>query len=270
MTEETPIEPTPELPRDEKGQFTPTPEAKEEVVPVEAEADAEAETGDEEDDLHDEKKRGKSARTRIDELTRARREAERDRDFYKGLVSQPTPVSPPDGAVKPTPDSFESYDEYVDALTDWKVDQKLAKTSSETAERTEGMVRQANWTSKMEAAQSLLPDYATVVGSSEVPVASHVAEALMDSERGPELAYHMAQHPEVVDRLNKLSPVKAALEMGRLETALTAPVVRPTTKAPAPISPLRPAASMQPDMSKLSVDEYAAARAKQGASWARG
>lgn len=259
--------------RDEQGRFAPvTTEGEGEGVAAgEAEATPELEADapeGEDGDLHDDKPRGKSARTRIDELTRARREAERERDFYKGLVSQPTPISPPEGASKPASDSFETYDEYVDALTDWKVDQKLAKTSSETATRTEGMVRQANWSSKMEAAQSLLPDFATVVGSSEVPVSPHVAEALMDSDRGPELAYHMAQHPEVADRLNKLSPVKAAIELGRLETALAAPVVKPTTKAPAPITPIRPGATRQADLSKLSGEEYRAERAKQGAVWA--
>ena len=256
---------TPEPPRGEDGRFLPPEAEKANEGPEIADPELLAPEEDgEETDLHEEKRRGKTAQDRINDLTRARREAERERDFYKGLVSQPTPVSP-DGADKPTPDTFDTYDEYVEALTDWKVEQNLIKQSSAKAQQTEDMVRQANWASKLEAAQSALPDYANVVGSSEVPIAPHVYEALLDSDRGPELAYHMAQHPELADELNKLSPVKAAIRLGRLETALAAPVAKPTTKAPAPINPIRSAPARQSDLSKVAMDDYIEMRRKQGA-----
>jgi len=253
-----------EAPRDEQGRFT---EATPETVNAEAEPEVEAEEGEQPEDLHEEKRRGKTAQDRINDLTRARREAERERDFYKGLVSQPTPASPVEGASKPTPDSFETYDEYVEALTDWKVEQTINKQSTVKAQQTESMVREANWAAKLEEARQTLPDYAEVVGSSEVNIAPHVADALFDSELGPQLAYHMAQHPEYAERLNKLSPNKAALELGRLEAALSTPVAKPTTKAPAPVSPIRSAPARQVDPAKLSTEEYIEFRRKQGAKF---
>lgn len=262
-----------EVLRDDQGRFAPVEQA-EVAEPTKPEGEEPAGTADGEetdvesqDDLHEDKRRGKTAQDRINDLTRARREAERERDFYKGLVSQPTPNSAPEAADKPTPDSFDTYDAYVEALTDWKVEQTLHKQSSAKAQQTEEMVKQANWQSKLEAAQSSLPDYATVVGSSEIPVAPHVYEALLDSDRGPELAYHMAQHPEVAAELNKLSPVKAAIMLGRLETALATPVAKPTTKAPAPINPIRSAPARQTDLSKASMDDYIEMRRKQGAGY---
>lgn len=250
----------------------PAPAEVVEETPTEAtetEGEEDASEGEDETSLRDDKGRYKkgSAQDRIGELTRARREAERERDFYKGLVSQPTPTSPVEGAAKPTPDSFDSYDEYTEALTDWKIDQREAKRSTETSQRTEALVQQANWTSKLEAAAVILPDYADVVGSSEVPIAPHVGQALMDSDRGPELAYHMAQNPDVAERLNKLSPIKAAMELGRLETALAAPAAKPTTKAPAPITPIRPASARQADPAKMTTEEYVEFRRKQGAGF---
>jgi len=94
-----------------------------------------------------------------------------------------------------------------------------------------------------------------------------VYEALMDSDRGPELAYHMAQHPEIAEELNKLTPVKAAIRLGRLETALAAPVAKSTTKAPAPISPIRSAPARQTDLAKASMNDYIEMRRKQGAGY---
>jgi len=263
MTDDT----TPEMeapieqPRDEEGRFAETP-----AVETEAEPEAE-EPDDQVEDLHEEKRRGKTAQDRINDLTRARREAERERDFYKGLVSQPTPASPVEGAPKPTPDSFDTYDGYIDALTDWKVEQTLTRQSSAKAQQTTEMVREANWAAKLEEARSTIPDYADVVGSSDINIAPHVADALFDSDLGPQLAYHMATHPELADRLNKLSPVKAAIELGRLEVALTTPVAKPTTKAPAPVNPIRSAPARQSDLAKVSMDDYIEMRRKQGAAF---
>lgn len=265
VTTEAAIE-APAIPRDDQGRFA---EADKPVDQVEAEEPAEeaAEEDAPQEDLHEEKRRGKTAQDRINDLTRARREAERERDFYKGLVSQPTPSSPAEGAPKPTPDSFDTYDEFVEALTDWKVEQKDNAKSSARAQQTAEMVREANWASKLEDVRSVIPDYAEVVGSSEVTISDHVADALFDSDLGPQLAYHMAKNPEVVERLNKLSPVKAAIELGRLEVALTTPVARPTTKAPAPVNPIRSAPARQSDLAKVSMDEYIEMRRKQGAGF---
>jgi len=267
MTDETPleVEGSIEQPRDDTGRFT---ETTPETVNSETETEPQVkEDADQGEDLHEERKRGRTAQDRINDLTRARREAERERDFYKGLVSQPTPASPVEGAPKPTPASFDTYDEYVEALTDWKVEQTISRQSSVKAQQTEVAVREANWASKLEEARQTLPDYAEVVGSSDVNIAPHVADALFDSDRGPELAYHMAQNPDYAERLNKLSPVKAAIELGRLEAALSTPVAKPTTKAPAPVSPIRSAPARQTDLSKVSMEEYVEMRRKQGAAF---
>ena len=94
--------------------------------------------------------------------------------------------------------------------------------------------------------QADLPDYAEVVGQSDVPAAPHVLESILDSDVGPQLAYHLAKHPDVAERLNAMTPVQAAREIGRLEAAVTGPVAaqptppaKRTTTAPAPINPVR-------------------------------
>ena len=276
MADESAIDaPTPdpaaEPVRDEQGRFAADPVETPEAVEAEAATDDvdDGEEGGDEPDLQDGKKRGKNAQARIDELTRNWRETQRELALVKGLVSQSTPISPEQGADKPQLDDFETYDEYVDKLTDWKVDQKFAKTSQESAQRNAGQIQQATWATKLEAALPNLPDYEAIVGASETPVVPHVVEALMEADHGPELAYHLAKNPAVVERLNAMSPAKAAMEVARLEAQITAPAARPTTKAPAPVNPLRPAPALQSDLAKAQMDDYVAMRAKQGASWAR-
>ena len=227
------------------------------------EAEAGAEEGENED-LPEAKERAKGAKARINELTRLRHEAERERDFYKGLASQSAPNSPQGATVEPDLDDFENYGDYVKALAKYEVGQ----TQQASATQREYIIREASWEAKVEATASSLPDYATVVGSSEVPISGHVADALMDSDRGPELAYHMATHPEVAERLNRMSPIKAAIELGRLETSLAAPVVKAASKAPSPANTIKTTSSTVPvNLASASMESYIEMRRKQGARY---
>ena len=227
------------------------------------EAQNDDEPGDETGDLTEHKPRGKSATARIDELTRLRREAERERDFYKGLATQTAHPTSPEGAdVEPEPDQFEDYGDYVKALAKHEVRQQQIASASTR----EDIIRDAQWESRVEAVRTSHTDYDTVVGSSKQAIAGHVYDALLDSERGPELAYHMATHPEIAERLNAMSPIKAALEIGRLETSLVAPLTRPASKAPPPATPLRTTGSTVPaNLATAGMDAYIAERRKQGA-----
>ena len=97
----------------------------------------------------------------------------------------------------------------------------------------------------------------------------------MESDRGPELAYHFAKNPDVLVNLNGMSPTQAAREIGKLEATL--PTVKPpvvpskklsTTPAPASTTVTQGRAT-QPGLATASMDEYMAQRKSQGARWAR-
>lgn len=239
-----------------------TTEGAEQQETAETEGEAEAEQGD----LQEERPRSKkNVQARIDELTRRAREAERSAEYYRGLATQSAQESPSSASNEPDPADFEDYGEYVRALAKHTVSQERQASNSHQAES----FRAEAWSSKVEATRSTLADYDKVVGSSEIPIAGHVADALMDAERGPELAYHLALHPDVADRLNKMSQNKALMEMGRIELSLGAPAARPASRAPAPITPTRPGPTVKTDLAKSSMDDYVAARKQQGARWAR-
>lgn len=59
-------------------------------------------------------------------------------------------------------------------------------------------------------------------------------ELVTDSDVGPQLTYHLAKNPAIASRLNALSPLQAAKEIGKLEDTLSRPPNR-TTKAPPPL-----------------------------------
>ena len=246
-----------------------------------ADADAEREGGKGEGDaegddegLPEDRKPAKGAEARIAELTRLRRQAERERD---AAIAQLQGARDPAKAAqpKPTPDDFEDYGEYVEALTDWKADQRDAQradTNATKAAETAALHRNAEWGAKVAAITETLPDYAEVAGKSEIQVRDHVVEAIMDADRGPELVYHLAQNPDVAARLNDMSPARAAIELGKIEATLgeaKAPEPEPkpakkTTTAPAPITPVKSGATTAKDPAKMNMEEYKAYRAAQG------
>jgi len=99
-----------------------------------------------------------------------------------------------------------------------------------------------------------------------VPISGHVVDALMDADAGPALAYHLAKNPAVAERLNAMTPTRAAIELGRLETTLAAPATKAPSNAPEPIKPLNSQHSGRMiDLSKASMEDYIAERRRQGA-----
>lgn len=235
---------------------------------AEGESDTEA---DDETALRDKRGRFKGgAEGRIGELTRRYRDAEREAEHWKGIATRNGAHSGDTAATKPSPDQYEDYGEYVEALTDWKADERERKSAGTNADRAVERAAEARneaWSAKVSEVSATLPDFGDVVGKSEISIANHVADALMDADRGPELAYHLAQHPDVASRLNEMSPMRAAVELGRIEATLgeapAQPPARKQTKAPAPITPVNGRSTTTKDPARMSQEEYNSWRKEQ-------
>lgn len=65
-----------------------------------------------------------------------------------------------------------------------------------------------------------------------------VRELVTESDVGPQLAYHLAKHPSVANKINALPPLQAAKEIARLEDTLSKTSTK-ATKAPAPLTPVK-------------------------------
>lgn len=239
-----------------------------------------AETTEESTDQteRDEKGRFKGVQPRIDELTKARREAEREAAYWKQVAQGQAQPSAEAANPKPTPDQFSDYAEFVEALTDWKADQAVAKRMEQDSNRKVAETRTQTFVEREVAARIEMPDYTEVVGGSDAPLADHVGEVILESEHGPKLAYHLAKNPDVLDRLNRMSPLAAARELGRIEAgfsskpevAAPAPVVKKISQTPAPANTsATQGRSTTPPLGESSMEEYMAQRKAQGARWAR-
>lgn len=229
----------------------------------------ESQTSTSEDTSADEKPKS-SYQKRIDEITALRREAEkreadaqRDRDYWReqALKNEPKkeePESKPEG--KPKLDDFSSYEEYTEALTDWKVTEAL-KGQTEAQKRAQAEAeKQAvvqTYRSRADSFAATHPDFDSVVTNPRLPISEAMAEAAFTSEKGPELLYFLGTNPEEAARISQLSPYQAAMEMGRLEAKFTSQPARNQSRAPDPLEPVTPGGgntTVDPD--KMSVDQW--------------
>lgn len=169
---------------------------------------------------------------------------------------------------RPKKDDFETHDAYVEALTDWKVESKL---SAEKAKTTQSQVQSAihkRDSSHQERTREFVkthPDFTDVVA--ELDDASEVSltlkEVILNSENGPELMYQLAKNRKEFERINALTPLAAAREIGKFESKFAKPSAATdetkTTRAPAPVNPISGKGTVSTkDPNKMEFDEYKA------------
>lgn len=266
------------------GQDVPTPEVKTEEVKKDtptagSEEPKDLEGGEENRDGKGRfQKRGTGVQERIDELTRSRREAEREVEYWKiranGGQAQPAQQQTKDS--RPQRESFQSDDDYQEALVDYRVEQRLAKRDQETKAVQQQSEKANSWVQRLEAARTEISDFNDVMETADAPVAAHVADLIMEHDHGPKVMYNLAQNPEMIEKLNNMPPGKAAFEIERLASQFNKPAPASSSKPAVEVSKApKPAAqsvgagrSTQKDPGDMDMDEYKAYRKSQGASWA--
>lgn len=258
LAEQAPIEAEVETPKEEVATTEPTEQA---------EVESEPETTETETKATEEKKPNPKLEKRFSELTKqreeARKEAAREREAREALESriaelegkaEPKPV---EENVKPQPSQFNDAFEYAEALAEWSAEQAILNREKQDEERKAQEERQKlaeSWKQREATIKADLPDYDEMIASAaDVQVNDVIRDAIVESDVGPRILYHLAENPELVDVLNSSSPVKALREIGKLEAKFEAKAVtkevpkseaeqKPQvarSKAPAPITPIK-------------------------------
>jgi len=172
---------------------------------------------------------------------------------------------------RPNRTTFDDPDAYEDALIQWSSRQaaKSAKVEAEK-DRVEAERRsqiesvQRSWNEKVAKAAEKFPDFEDVVYADDVTITPVMSQVILHADNGPELAYHLGQHPDEAKRIASLDPPRQALEIGKLAASL---VEKPAvSKAPPPIRTVGSrAVAARKSPQEMSMEEYAAYRREQDA-----
>jgi len=236
------------------------PVAVEEAEPVAEEEQSEPKEAEKEANQEGERKQNPKLEKRFSEITKqreeARQEAQRERqarlDLEQRLAALEQNRQPEQQAVsidqEPQPSQFSDAFEYAKALAEYSTEKALAERDRQIAQAREQEAQQQiiqSWAQKVQAAKAEMPDFDDMVASSDVVVNNAVRDAILESDVGPKILYHLAENNDLAKKIASLSPNAALREIGKLEakfeakpeTPQTAPVVR--SKAPTPIQPIR-------------------------------
>jgi len=258
------------LPEVDPGEETVETEA-ETTEEVETEESATSEETTEEASAEQPKKPPRGVQKRLDELTRLRYEAERRADqerqerieWQKRAMGEQKPIVQ---ATKPTVEQYGTYEDFMEALSDWKVEQRLA---SERAEREQQAQRETTakkamtYQERVQKAISKYEDYEQIAHGNHWTPTPDMRDAILESEMGPDLAYYLGNNPDEAIRISGLSPAAQNRELGKLEVKLSHPPKPQPTKAPAPIEPSGSKAKAQKSPADMSDHEFAEWRKRQ-------
>ena len=217
-----------------------TPEVESQADPSPAKADENKETVS-------------KVQSRFDELTKHRREAERDRDYWReqALRNQTPPpkqdVAPVVNESLKTLADFEfddaKYQAYIFDTAQKRSVEAARKELEADRDRQSNERRQASYKARELEFAKTAPDFdETIADLRRLPVPDNVAEAInlvaMESDDGPALFYHLGKNPDLTRQIAQLPPIVAARELGKIEAKLAfereKAKEKPVSKAPAP------------------------------------
>jgi hypothetical protein len=163
---------------------------------------------------------------------------------YAALEAQILELKTPKAAAEssnpekaPARGDFESYEDFVEAkalhtartearreLEAFKNESKKEREESTKAKAAKEF--SARVSEVIQAGQKAYPDFDAVVNEAVedglIPTKGPLYDAIMDSEVGEKLAYHLAKNPADAERIQKLSVLGQIRELGKLEDKLSA------------------------------------------------
>jgi hypothetical protein len=174
---------------------------------------------------------------------RAAKEARKAEARYQELqreiaaLKEPKPAEVKPEGKEPVRADFNSWEEFMEAKAEFKAEQKVKKHLEEfegkNAKKDEESKRakaqqefQKRVDAVIELGQKSYPDFDAVINEAVedgvIPVKGALYEAIMDSDVGEKLAYHLAKHPAEAERIQKLTVYGQLRELGKLEDKLSA------------------------------------------------
>lgn len=190
-------------------------------------------------------------------------DAERRERFYLSEIER-LQRQQPDYSKMTDPDDVLA-EKTADRLRRSQIEDHRGRAQAE-AETRQAAIGEA-WAAITDEMRSRLPDFDQVVTPS-TPIHERMADFLVNSEKGGEIAYWLGKNTEAArDLFAKFehAPAQAFIELGRIESRLSAPAPKQVSTAPKP-APVLGGSGSPPafDISKASVDDVAGQLRKLG------
>lgn len=142
----------------------------------------------------------------------------------------------------PSRDEFATDEEHQRASLDHVIARKAEELAEKKlAERRERESLEQSTAAFWEKADELaerFPDFDSVVRDPDLPLNGPILEFVMDSDIGPELAYHLGKHKGEALKLARMSPVKAVMRLLEIQNEIKSKPKARISAAPEPMQPV--------------------------------
>lgn len=208
------------------------------------------------------------------ERARRIRVEQENAELRRALARRNAPAVPDDDAdlVEPKESDFPNdYLAFERAQRNYETrkairdeNRRIAKANALENSREATREKLSAYNTRLETVKGRIPDFDTVMAEARgTEIRDDVLDQILGSAKGPLIAYHLAKNPDKVDALNRMSPLDAAREIGRLEGRIRGPQVKKTPAGKPPVKPLKGAtggASKPKSYADMSMEEFNKAR----------
>ena len=227
-------------------------------------APATEESTNESNPVEAEKPKEDGFQKRVDKITADKYAEKRRADDLQKRLDEALAKQDKQELVKPKlDDPAIDYDEeaFDKANRDYEIKQGVQSALAEQSAKAQAEQQKA----EQEKAISTFNQRANAMGKSDFDVKAQsipnlpagVADAIMQSEDGAEMVYHLGSNLEKAEALANMTPASAMMELGRISAQLSAKPEIKTSAAPDPITPVKSGSALSSDISDdMSMSEW--------------
>lgn len=226
------------------------------------------------DDAAAQRSKNKGVGKRIDELTKAREDAKRERDYWReqALRNKPEPAQQASQQQaednEPKVEDF-GFDigQYNRAWYEWRKGQD-DRQQAEARKAQQQHERQRQFQESAAAFAETVPDFHEVITNPLLPMTEQMVEVIGESDNPAAVAYYLGKNPQEAEKIAAMSPAGIGRAIGRIEASLNAHPPRQitpktVTKAPPPVTTLSGSPAVVKSLDDMSMAEYDAQRRKE-------
>lgn len=194
-----------------------------------------------------------------------------ENEYLRRQVEAPRPTASAGDSAggKPQLKDFPDYESFVEAVADWRAEQKIeARLKAETervqkqSDEQRSQERRAYIQERVvERGAALYEDFEDVALAPDLPITEPMLLTLAESDHAAVAAYYLGQHPEEAARISKLSAPSQVRELDKLIATLTKPAE--PSKAPPPIKPSAANGSVGERLEGASMADFIKIRQRQ-------
>ncbi|MCK4525967.1 hypothetical protein KAW18_01245 [candidate division WOR-3 bacterium] len=209
----------------------------------------------------------KGVQKRLATVTRKRRDAERtaatlqaqNQELFARIEALEHPER--ESGEAPQVDDFDTEEEYLEAVSDYKADQKIAEREANQeanqaeeirkGQEAEAAARQDALRKNLQKGVEKFKDFEDVI--EDLNITGDMINILETLPNIPEVAYTLGSNPDTVEELVGLPYLQAAYRMKEISDGLSK---KKKTKAPNPITPVSTTGGMVKSLEQMTQAEY--------------